>query len=150
MRVMKRLLVALSLATIPLYGCHNGNLDSSINEEENWKAQEIVVLKADESTVVKRLSQEVEIVHFIGSLQLDQWKVATLPKGLTLLGTFSFNQEETVKFGHDGLSSKENHRCDLLYYEDRRYVTLKVIGFQIHFEIPPHDARELQSYFTDK
>ena len=103
---MKRLLVALSLATIPLYGCQDENLEASINEEEVWKTQEIIVRDEKQSTVVERLQQENDIVNFIKKLHLKQWKSATLPNDLNALGTFSFIQEETIKFGQENLPSK--------------------------------------------
>lgn len=144
---MKRLLVALSLATIPLYGCQDENLEASINEEEVWKTQEIIVRDENQSTVVERLQQENDIVNFIKKLHLKQWKSATLPNDLNVLGTFSFIQEETIKFGQENLPSKKSNICELIYYEDSRYVTLKVIGFKIHFEVPNQVAHDLQAYF---
>lgn len=97
---MKKTLITFVAILTLLCGCQaNENTNASDYGDDIAKAQEISVVSADTSEVLETITSKDDIEHFILSLDLDKWKLKTLPDNATEIGSFNLAQEETIKYG---------------------------------------------------
>ncbi|MCI8716466.1 MAG: hypothetical protein HFF66_11825 [Oscillospiraceae bacterium] len=146
---MRKLLpVSLVLCLLLLAGCRAATVvGANFNpDREMAKAQKIVVANAegDEKAV---LETEDEIDAFVKSVNVEGWRLADLPEGLTGAGSFTLWQTETLTalFGDKKAELKEI--CAFLIYEDGDYLTIDT-GFAniaISFSIPEETAAYFRS-----
>ena len=143
---MRKLLpVSLVLCLLLLAGCRVADVNFNPDREMS-KAQKIVVAgtEGDEKAV---LETEDEIDAFVKSVNVEGWRLADLPEGLTGAGSFTLWQTETLTalFGDKKAELKEI--CAFLIYEDGDYLTIDT-GFAniaISFSIPEETADYLRS-----
>lgn len=146
---MKKLLMLLLIPTILLCGCHANSEKEDVSEyyEELSKAQEISILPANTSTATQTLTESEEISDFILALDMEHWEIKTLPKEAKLAGTFQLSQEETIKFGESATDGELYSVCEMLCYKDIPYITLKIAGMKMTFEVSDTVAEYLADYF---
>ncbi len=146
---MKKLLMWLLIPTILLCGCHANSEKEDVSEyyEELSKAQEISILPANTSTATQTLTESEEISDFILALDMEHWEIKTLPKEAKLAGIFQLSQEETIKFGESATDGELYSVCEMLCYKDIPYITLKIAGMKMTFEVSDTVAEYLADYF---
>ena len=90
---MKKTLITFVAILTLLCGCQaNENTNASDYGDDIAKAQEISVVSADTSEVLETITSKDDIEHFILSLDLDKWKLKTLPDNATEIGSFNLAQ----------------------------------------------------------
>lgn len=145
---MKKLLLLLTAAML-LGGCHAGRDNETASEYfgELSKAQEIAVIPADASAAAQVLTEGEEISDFIFVLDMEQWEWKPLPKEAEFVGIFRFSQEETIQLGERAADGELHPVCEVLSYADIPYVTLKIAGTEMTFQVPDEAAEALAEYF---
>ena len=85
---------------ILLCGCQaNGNTNVSDYGNAISKAQEITVIVPETAEVIDTITDTAEIKDFVSALEVDKWKIETLPDEASEIGSFGLAQEETIKLG---------------------------------------------------
>ena len=146
---MKKILIAMIMATTLLCGCQANNVNTDVSEYygELSKAQEIAVISADTSDIEETLTERQDIVSFITELDMEHWELKTLPETAEAVGTFSFSQEETIKFGESATDGELHYVCGIVCYEEIPYITLKITGLKMTFKVSDETAKYLTGYF---
>lgn len=150
---MKKILMATIMATVMatmlLCGCQadRGGTDVSGYYGELSKAQEIAVIPAGTSDIGETLTESQDMAGFVTALDMEHWELKTLPENAEAVGTFSFSQEETIKFGESATDGKLHYVCEMVCYEGIPYVTLKIAGLKMTFIVPDETAKYLAEYF---
>lgn len=148
---MKKIIIAVILA-LSMCGCSlvNTVVDSvteSVNVDEILKAQEITINSA-KSSAAKTISDAQQIGDFIKALEMDSWKIGTLPENAEKSGEFSFAQDETIKLGQDESDVELQDICKIYTYKDIPYITFEIAGIQLDFEIPQTASDYLNNYIN--
>ncbi len=135
-----------------LCGCqvHSDKIGTAPYNEEFSKAQEIIIIPANTSSIIQKLTKEEEISHFIEILDIEHWELKTLPKGTELMGTFEFSQKETIKFGERAANRELYSVCKICCYKEIPYITLEMAGCEMTFEVPNTTMEYLTEYFVLK
>lgn len=146
---MKRLLFIVAICMILLCGCRsNGGEDTNSDYYAEFsKAQEIRINSVDASDIVKTLNTKEELNHFINALDMEHWELKSLPQNAEKSGIFSMFQEETLKFGQTKTDGELHRVCEIYSYKDQPYVTLKISGMKMTFEVSDDVEDYLNSYF---
>lgn len=147
--IMKKLLIVVLMVTTFLCGCQANNKSTDVSEYygELSKAQEIAVIPADTSDVVETLTESKDIASFITALDMEHWELKTLPQTAKSVGTFSFSQEETIKFGKSATDGELHYVCEIVCYEEIPYITFKVADLKMTFKVSDATAEYLNGYF---
>lgn len=143
--MQKLLPVSLALCLLLLAGCRVADVNFNPDREMS-KAQKIVVAgtEGDEKAV---LETEDEIDAFVKSVNVEGWRLADLPEGLTGAGSFTLWQTETVTALLGDKKAELKEICVFLIYHDGDYLTIDT-GFAniaITFSIPEETADYLRS-----
>lgn len=146
---MKKLLLVALMAITLLCGCQANNESDDVSEYYGKlsKAQEIAVIPTDTSDVVETLTESKDIASFITALDMEHWELETLPQTAELVGTFSFSQEETIKFGESATDGELHYICEIECYEEIPYITLKFTSLKMTFKVSDETAKYLTEYF---
>lgn len=147
--VMKKISFVIIMLLLFLCGCsaNGNNNDLSHYYGELSKAQKISIIPSTASQPIKTLNTNGEVKNFINSLDIKNWKFKKLPENLEKSGTFSFSQEETLKFGKTNKDGKFHDVCEIYSYKESPYVTLKIAGVEMDFEATYKAAEYLNGYF---
>ena len=130
---MRKLLpVSLVLCLLLMAGC---------------RAATVVGANFNPDREMAKAQTEDEIDAFVKSVNVEGWRLADLPEGLTGAGSFTLWQTETLTalFGDKKAELKEI--CAFLIYEDGDYLTIDT-GFAniaISFSIPEETADYFRS-----
>lgn len=144
---MKKIFMVLAMVSALFCGCgKEEGSDVSEYYNEISKAQEIIVVSADTSSVIQTLSSKEDIGDFMMALDMDKWELGKLPSGAQEIGSFGLSQEETVKFGQTETDGELYDVCKISVY-DASYVKFEVAGLDMVFEISGDTADYLQGYF---
>lgn len=144
---MKKILIAAAILTLILCGCQsNKNTDTSDYGDNLSKAQEITVVSADTPEVIETITSKEDIEAFIVALDLDEWKLETLPEEATQIGSFEFLQEETVKLGQADADGNLYDIAAITLYNDS-YIGFETCGLDMTFEVSKDTADYLNKYF---
>ncbi len=126
----------------------NEESDPSEYYTELAKAQEISVIPARTSTATDTLTFSEDIADFIFALDMDSWEMKSLPETAELAGMFSLSQEDMIKFGEAETDGELHQICEVSCYKDAPYITLKMLGLDLTFEVSDATAEYLNSYFA--
>ena len=97
---MKKIMITLMVILTLLCGCQaNENTNASDYGDDISKAQEIAVVSPETAEVMDTITGAEEIKDFVLALEVDKWKLETLPGEATEIGSFGLAQEETIKLG---------------------------------------------------
>lgn len=145
---MKRIWIALTaVLTVLLCGCQaNENTNASDYEWDISKAQEIAVISSDTSEVIETITDTDDIKKFVLALNVDEWKLKTLPDELSQIGSFGLAQEETIKLGQTDTDGTLYDLAAITLY-DGGYIVFKVGGVDMTFEVSEETADYLNGYF---
>lgn len=148
---MKKILIAVLLA-VSMCGCSLAktvvdSVTESVNVDEILKAQEITINSAA-SSAAETITDAQQIGDFITALEMDSWKIVSLPENAERSGEFSFAQNETIKLGQDESDVQLEDVCKIYTYKDLPYITFEVAGIGVDFEIPQSAADYLSSYIN--
>lgn len=146
---MKKILIAMIMATMLLCGCQANNVSTDVSEYygELSKAQEIAVICADTSDIEETLTERQDIANFITALDMEHWELKTLPETAEAVGSFPFSQEETIKFGESATDGELHYVGEIVCYNEIPYITLKIVGLKMTFKVSDETARYLTEYF---
>lgn len=146
---MKKILIAMIMATMLLCGCQANNVSTDVSEYygELSKAQEIAVISADTSDIEETLTERQDIANFITALDMEHWELKTLPETAEAVGSFPFSQEETIKFGESATDGELHYVGEIVCYNEIPYITLKIVGLKMTFKVSDETARYLTEYF---
>lgn len=146
---MKKVIAAMLMVMIFLCGCQVSDKGADVSEyqAELTKAQEIAVIPANTSTVTKTLVSSEDIADFVSALDIESWELKSLPQTSELAGTFSLSQEDTIKFGETATDGELHQVCEISCYKENPYITMKILGMALTFEVPNTTAEYLNSYF---
>ena len=144
---MRKVLPLLLICILLLAGCRSVSIGGDFSPgKEISKAQRIVAADAG-GTETGVLETGEEIDAFVEAVNVEGWRLADLPEGLTRAGSFTLWQTETVTalLGQKEAEAKEI--CTFLIYQDGDYLTIET-GFtniSITFSIPEDAAGYLRS-----
>lgn len=146
---MKRFFLTIAaVLTLLLSGCQaNNGTDISAYSDDIAKAQEIAVVSADTSEVLETITSKDDIEHFILSLDLDKWKLKTLPDNATEIGSFNLAQEETIKYGQTDTNGVLYDIATITLY-DGSYIGFEIGGMEMTFAVSEDTADYLNGYFA--
>ena len=146
---MKKIIIAVIMVTTLLCGCQANNESTDVSEYygDLSKAQEIAVIPADTSDIEETLTERKDIAGFIAALDMEHWEFKTLPQVAESVGTFSFSQEETIKFGESKTDGELHYVCEIVCYEEIPYITFKTAGLKMTFSVSDETAKYLMEYF---
>lgn len=120
--------------------------DISDYKNDFAKAQEITVISAETSQIIKTITDKAKIDDFILALEIENWEFASLPNHADKIGSFDFSQEQTITFGktnHDGTLS---YIATITLY-DRSFIVLNFLGLNVTFRVSENTADFLNGYF---
>ena len=145
---MKKTLITFVAILTLLCGCQvNENTNASDYGDDIAKAQEIAVVSADTSEVLETITSKDDIEHFILSLDLDKWKLKTLPDNATEIGSFNLAQEETNKYGQTDTNGVLYDIATITLY-DGSYIGFEIGGMEMTFAVSEDTADYLNGYFA--
>lgn len=141
----RRLCVSMTalLCLLALAGCRTASFDG----EELAKTQRIVIADAGgaERGV---LTEEADIDRLVEAVNLDNWRIAEKPEGLTPSGTLTLWQEETITALLGEKTAETREICTLQCYEDGDYLTIVTGVVDLTFSIPQETAAYLRSLWA--
>lgn len=150
---MKRIFLTIAtILTLLFSGCQSNNeTDISVYSDDIAKAQEITVVSADTSEVLETITAKDDIENFILTLDLDKWKLKTLPDNATEIGSFRLSQGETIKYGQTDTDGTLYDIATITLY-DGSYIRFEICGLDIPFlnttyEVSEDTADYLNEYF---
>lgn len=120
--------------------------DASDYKSDFAKTQEIAVISAETSQIIKKITNKAEIDDFVSALEIENWELASLPDNTSEIGSFDFSQEQTMQFGetnHDGTLS---HIATITLY-DNSYICLEFLGLETTFKVSGNTIDFLNGYF---
>ena len=146
---MKRFFLTIAaVLTLLFSGCQaNNGTDISAYSDDIAKAQEIAVVSADTSEVFETITSKDDIEHFILSLDMDKWKLKTLPDNATEIGFFNLAQEETIKYGQTDTNGVLYDIATITLY-DGSYIGFEIGGMEMTFAVSEDTADYLNGYFS--
>lgn len=144
---MKKTIVVLAVTLTLLCGCQaKESADASDYGKDIEKAQEIAVISPDNSEVIDTITDNEEIGDFVSALDIDRWKLKSLPDEAVPVGSFGLAQEETVKLGQVDTDGTLYDVATITLY-DGAYISLEMGGFDLAFEVSGDTADFLNGYF---
>ena len=133
------------LCLLLMAGCTAANI-SQFDTDDFSKAQKIVVHDAAgrEKAV---LTEEPDIDEFVEAMDVEGWRLAELPKGLTEAGSLTLWQAETVKAYMEVGDAESWEICTFRFYENGGYLTIDtgLADIEITFAIPQNASDYLQT-----
>ena len=136
---------AILLCLLFLAGCRAGNI-SKFDVDDFSKAQKIVVHDAAGAEKAV-LTSESDIDGFVDAMDVESWRLAEKPGGLTGAGSFTLWQEGTAAARAEGKEPEMWEICTFQCYEGAGYLTIDtgLADIDITFSIPQSAADYLQS-----
>lgn len=145
---MKRFFLTIAaVLTLLLSGCQaNNGTDFSAYSDDIAKAQEIAVVSADTSEILETITAQNDIEDFILALDMDKWKLKTLPDNATEIGSFNLAQEETIKYGQTDTDGTLYDVATITLYKGS-YISFEIGGLDMTFAVSEDAADYLNGYF---
>ena len=144
---MKKIMITLMAILTLLCGCQaNENTNASDYGDDISKAQEIAVISPETAEVMDTITGTEEIKDFVSALEVDKWKLETLPEEATEIGSFGLAQEETIKLGQTDTDGTLFDIATITLY-DRNYISFEIGGLDMVFEVSEETADYLNGYF---
>ena len=93
------------------------------------------------------LTEEPDIDEFVEAMDVEGWRLAELPKGLTEAGSLTLWQAETVKAYMEAGDADFWEICTFRFYENGDYLTIDtgLADIEITFAIPQSASDYLQT-----
>lgn len=158
---MKRsLIIFAAILTLLLCGCQvnkntnapvydfqvNKNTNTSVYGDDISKEHKIIVVSSDTSEVIQTISGEKNLENFVLALNLDEWKLSTLPDNATEIGSFWLTKEDTIKFGETETDGTRHDVVSITLYNNS-YICFEVDGLDMTFEVNEDTDDYLNGYF---
>ena len=144
---MKKIMITFMAILILLCGCQaNGNTNVSDYGNAISKAQEITVIVPETAEVIDTITDTAEIKDFVSALEVDKWKIETLPDEASEIGSFGIKQEKTIKLGQKDTDGTLYDVATIILYNGD-YISTKIDGFEATFEVSEETADYLKEYF---
>lgn len=144
---MKKIMITLMVILTLLCGCQaNENTNASDYGDDISKAQEIAVISPETAEVMDTITGAEEIKDFVSALEVDKWKLETLPEEATEIGSFGLAQEETIKLGQMDTDGTLFDIATITLY-DGNYISFEIGGLDMVFEVSEETADYLNGYF---
>ena len=144
---MKKIMITLMVILTLLCGCQaNENTNASDYGDDISKAQEIAVVSPETAEVMDTITGAEEIKDFVLALEVDKWKLETLPEEATEIGSFGLAQEETIKLGQMDTDGTLFDIATITLY-DGNYISFEIGGLDMVFEVSEETADYLNGYF---
>ena len=143
----RRLCVSLAalLYLLALAGCRTAS--GGFDGEELSKTQRIVIADAG-GAERGALTEEADIDRLVEAVNVDNWRIAEKPEGLTPSGTLTLWQEETITALLGEKTAETREICTLQCYEDGDYLTIVTGVVDLTFSIPQETAAYLRSLWA--
>lgn len=133
----KGIIVLLSVLMIfSCFGCGSSSNNSQY-EESLRKAQKIEIIDANSEKIISSISTQQDITKLIDEMKVGEWKVERkLSEDLTKKYIYRYYASPTVTF-EDGEKKQGEleHILDLITYENEPYITIKVGGIELSFDV---------------
>ena len=144
---MKKIMITLMVILTLLCGCQaNENTNASDYGDDISKAQEIAVVSPETAEVMDTITGAEEIKDFVLALEVEKWKLETLPEEATEIGSFGLAQEETIKLGQTDTDGSLYDIATITLYNGA-YISFEIGGFDMTFEVSEDTADYLNGYF---
>ncbi len=145
---MKRFFwMIIVILTLFLSGCQlNKKTDISSYSDSIQKAQRITVISSAQSEIIETITAKDDIQKFILALDLDKWKLQTLPDKAIEIGSFNLAQEKTIKYGKTDTDGTLYDVATITLYSDS-YIGFKIYDLNTTFKVTKDTADYLNRYF---
>lgn len=148
---MRKLLNIAVLMTmimcIALCGCQSAEEDGASGYGENIsKVQVMSIVSADTREVVDIIEEKDELDDFIASIDMESWKMASLPEEAVKLGFFGLSQEETIRLGETEPDGILYDVAEITLYEGD-YITFETDNMNMTFKVSGKAGRYMKSFF---
>lgn len=145
---MKRIYLTLSIILVFLLSACNANNEADVSSYgmDVAKAQEITVVSADTAEIIKTITATRDIEAFASALDLDSWKLKSLPDNSAVIGSFHLAQEETLRQGQTD-NNGELYEVAVITLYDGSLVRFELRGLDMSFEVSEAAADYLREYF---
>lgn len=120
--------------------------DASDYKSDFAKTQEIAVISAETSQIIKKITNKAEIDDFVSALEIENWELASLPDNTSEIGSFDFSQEQTMQFGETNYDETLSHIATITLY-DNSYICLEFLGLETTFKVSGNTIDFLNRYF---
>lgn len=106
------------------------------------KAQKIDVISLKDGKTIVTLNNKDDIRRLLEELKIDEWKaVKDIPDGEKSVYRCDLYQVGTKKLNKDS-DGKMKKIGSLTFYRDSKYVSMKILAFDLNFKVPV-DAEEI-------
>ena len=145
---MKRIYLTLSIILVFLLSACNANNEADVSSYgmDVAKAQEITVVSADTAEIIKTITATRDIEAFASALDLDSWKLKSLPDNSAVIGSFHLAQEETLRQGQTD-NNGELYEVAVITLYDGSLVRFQLRGLDMSSEVSEAAADYLREYF---
>ncbi|WP_418442949.1 hypothetical protein [Blautia sp.] len=144
---MKKIMITLMVILTLLCGCQaNENTNAFDYGDDISKAQEIAVVSPETEEVMDTITGAEDIKDFVLALEVEKWKLETLPEEATEIGSFGLAQEETIKLGQTDTDGTLFDIATITLY-DGDYISFEIVGLDMAFEVSEETADYLNGYF---
>lgn len=145
---MKRIYLTLSIILVFLLSACNANNEADVSSYgmDIAKVQEITVVSADTAEIIKTITATRDIEAFASALDLDSWKLKSLPDNSAVIGSFHLAQEETLRQGQTD-NNGELYEVAVITLYDGSLVRFELRSLDMSFEVSEAAADYLREYF---
>lgn len=145
---MKRIYLTLSIILVFLLSACNANNEADVSSYgmDIAKVQEITVVSADTAEIIKTITATRDIEAFASALDLDSWKLKSLPDNSAVIGSFHLAQEETLRQGQTD-NDGELYEVAVITLYDGSLVRFELRSLDMSFEVSEAAADYLREYF---
>lgn len=145
---MKRIYLTLSIILVFLLSACNANNEADVSSYgmDVAKAQEITVVSADTAEIIKTITATRDIEAFASALDLNSWKLKSLPDNSAVIGSFHLAQEETLRQGQTD-NDGELYEVAVITLYDGSLVRFELRSLDMSFEVSEAAADYLREYF---
>lgn len=145
---MKRIYLTLSIILVFLLSACNANNEADVSSYgmDIAKVQEITVVSADTAEIIKTITATRDIEAFVSALDLNSWKLKSLPDNSAVIGSFHLAQEETLRQGQTD-NDGELYEVAVITLYDGSLVRFELRSLDMSFEVSEAAADYLREYF---
>ena len=145
---MKRIYLTLSIILVFLLSACNANNEADVSSYgmDIAKVQEITVVSADTAEIIKTVTATRDIEAFVSALDLNSWKLKSLPDNSAVIGSFHLAQEETLRQGQTD-NDGELYEVAVITLYDGSLVRFELRSLDMSFEVSEAAADYLREYF---
>lgn len=145
---MKRIYLTLSIILVFLLSACNANNEADVSSYgmDIAKVQEITVVSADTAEIIKTITATRDIEAFVSALDLNSWKLKSLPDNSAVIGSFHLAQEETLRQGQTD-NDGELYEVAVITLYDGSLLRFELRSLDMSFEVSEAAADYLREYF---